>query len=124
MLNISPTIFDEITQIEQQAEEIVSNAYAQAKALHRAAEEQVCALAEETERAIEHKRAELAEEYKAKTERALAQIDADFLKEEAALEAVRELRFNALVEQALSSLRRSLLGEVVAGPNNDTKNPK
>ena len=104
----SPDLFTEITRIEKQADEIIESARAEARQTVENARQEAMRLAEKTDREIEQARKELADEHEKKTGQALTQIDVEFLKDEEALDSVREDHFDELVEWAATRLREHL----------------
>ena len=102
-------LFAEIERIEKQADEILDAARAAADGIRRKSEADVAELAERTDREIEQARAKLAEDYQAKTDRALTHIDVEFLKDEEALETIREKNFDELVGWTASRILERVL---------------
>lgn len=90
-------LFAEINRIEQQADDLLEKARTEAAAITSQSEDEVKQLAEETDRQIEQANTQLAKEHETRTEQALSHIDIEFLKQEEALETVREKRFEELV---------------------------
>ncbi|MFH1732607.1 MAG: hypothetical protein ABIF82_13295 [Planctomycetota bacterium] len=90
-------VFDEIERIERQADELLEKAKADAADVTKKSGDEIKQLAADTDREIEQANAKLDEEHKARIEQALTEIDADFLREEEALETVCEERLDELV---------------------------
>ena len=104
MADGNESIFDQIARIEQQADEVLAAAQARAKELARKAEDKAVEIAKQTDGAIEQSKAKLADEYKTETEKATAEIDAGFRRDEENLEDARKRRFDELVEWTLSQV--------------------
>jgi|GEM_PF-3188311 len=104
MADHNDSIFGQIARIEQQADEVLAAAGARAKELARNADDEAAEIAKQTDAAIEQAKAKLAAEYKTKTEKATAEIDAGFRKDEQNLEDARKRRFDELVEWTLSQV--------------------
>lgn len=104
MTDRNDSIFDQIAKIEQQADDILAAARARAKELARRAEDEAVEIAKQTDRAIEQAKVKLADKYKAETQRATAEIDAGFRKDEEKLENERKRRCDELVEWTLSQV--------------------
>lgn len=101
-------VFDEIERIEQQADELLETASAEATEIAEAAREDVKKLDEETDEQIAQTNIRLAAEHKTSTEQTLSQIDVEFLKAEETLEAGREKLFGELVAWTASRINQQL----------------
>ena len=101
-------VFDEIERIEQQADELLDAARAEAATTAEQSQDEIKQLTAETDRQIEQANSQLAEKHRAQTEQALSQIDVEFLKAEEALETGREKRFDELVAWTASRITQQL----------------
>jgi F0F1-type ATP synthase membrane subunit b/b' len=98
------TVMEAIARIEQQADELASQAQAEAAELRKQARRDIAELVKATDREIEEAQAKLAKEYQAKTEQALTQIDVDFMKERELLQQIRDKKMDALIAWAASRI--------------------
>jgi vacuolar-type H+-ATPase subunit H len=102
------SIFQQVEQIEQQADEVLSQAHNEAAAIRREARDRIAEMVRTTDAEIEKAKSELRNEYETRTEGALAQIGVQFLQHEDELDTLRQDRFDELVAWTARRLRDRL----------------
>jgi len=108
-------IFDDVARIEKQADQVLAQAQVRARDLTRGAEAQVAEIVKTTDQDIEQARARLADEYKTHTEQTLTRIDAEFLKQDEALDTLREGGLSGLVAWTAEQLSARLASQNTDG---------
>ncbi len=101
-------VFDEIERIEQQADELLDAARAEATQTAETSQDEIKQLADETDSQIAQSNDKLAAEHKTRTEQALSQIDIEFLKAEETLETGRAKQFDELIAWTASRINQQL----------------
>jgi vacuolar-type H+-ATPase subunit H len=104
----SNNVVAEIARIEQQADEVVEKARAEAAEIRERSGQDVAELVKSTNEEMEQAKAKLAEEYESETEQALTQIDVEFVKEQERLGQLRNDRMDKLVEWTALQIREQL----------------
>lgn len=108
-------IFARVTRIEHEADALLARARADAVRIRQEAERQAAELDRRTDVEIEQAKHRLAQEHKARTDRDLAELRSHLLREKAALESVRNERFDDLVQWTAQKIRHHLLNPEAHG---------